>query len=99
MANHEYRVQRGRILKILYRGYDQALHIGNIALALGDMRLSASSGVLRAHIQYLEERGMVTAEQVKSEYFSGEDLNVKLTWRGVDFVEKDASDDGIELGV
>ncbi len=95
--NHEYRMQRGRMLKMIYRMYDQSMSIENIALALHHIGIPAPMGVIKAHITYLEDRGYLREEKTESEI--GDVVKWVLTWKGVDFVETDKSDDGIELGV
>lgn len=96
-GNHEYRMQRGRMLKMLYRMYDQSMSIENISLALHHIGIPAPVGVVKAHITYLEDRGFLREEEIKSRI--GDVVKYRLTPEGVDFVEKDVSDDGIELGV
>ena len=96
-GNHEYRMQRGRILKMLYRMYEQSMSIENISLALNHIGIPAPSGVVKGHITYLKDRALLTEEEIKSRI--GDVIKWRLTPAGVDFVEKDASDDGIELGV
>lgn len=98
MANHEYRIQRGRILKILYKAYPGDASDRVISLTLNDIHLSASSGVLKGHISYLADRGLISSEDVTNPDL-GIDFIAKLTAKGVDFVEKDVSDNGIDLGV
>lgn len=98
MGNQEYRVQRGRILKILYRAYDKSLGVGVISITLDGMSLSAPSAVLKAHLTYLEDRGLIRTDEIEDRYF-GKELNVRLTYQGIHFVEADKSDEGVELGV
>lgn len=95
---HEYRIQRGRILKILYRAYPDGCSDRVISLTLNDLHMAASSGVLKGHINYLTERGLVAFEDVNGSDL-GIDYMARLTASGVDFIEKDVSDDGIDLGV
>lgn len=95
--NQEYRMQRGRILKILYRSYDKSLSVDNMAIFLHSIGLGAPMGVLKAHMTYLKDRGLIRFEEMKSEI--GRASMCVLTPAGVDFVEKEVSDDGVELGV
>lgn len=100
MARHDYRVQRGRILKVLYKPYPDGVSDRIISLSLNDIRLPASSGILRGHCNYLADRGLVRIEEIKDpDEGSRIEFIARLTAAGVDFVEKDSSDDGIELGV
>lgn len=96
-GNHEYRMQRGRILKMLYRMYEQSMSIENISLALHHIGIPAPVGVVKGHITYLEDRGFLMEEEIKSRI--GDVIKWRLTPVGVDLVEKNVSDDGIELGV
>lgn len=102
MANHEYRIQRGRILKIadkvFIRGESGHGGVSNeaIALTLNDMRLPASSGVLRGHCEYLRMRGYVEIEEIDPKFGGG--YIVKLTDKGVDLLEGNIPDDpGVEV--
>lgn len=95
--NHEYRMQRGRILKILYRLYDQSMSAENMSLALHHIGIPAPIGVIKAHLTYLVDRGYLRKEETRSGI--GDCVKWALTPAGVDFVEKDLSDGGIELGV
>lgn len=98
MSRHEYRVQRGRILKILYKAYRGEVSDRVISLTLDDIRLSAPTGTLRGHCEYLKDKGLIAIEEVNDP--DGEiNFYAKLTHVGVDFVEADKSDNGIDLGV
>lgn len=96
MPNHNYRIQRGRILKILYNAYDESVSNRVISLTLNDIRLSISDSILKGHCTYLQDRGLITIEPVED---MGIDFLAKLTPTGVDFVERGRPDDGIDLGV
>ncbi|TAN59646.1 hypothetical protein EPN18_10105 [bacterium] len=98
MPRHDYRIQRGRILKVLYKPYPEGLSDRVISLTLNDIRMAASAGVIKGHVSYLAERRLVAVENVQDMELEI-DYTARLTAAGVDFVEKDASDDGIDMGV
>lgn len=99
-ANHNYRVQRGRVLKIADKTYGTHRRGGVsnevIALTLNDMHLPASSGVLRGHCEYLMDKGYVEIEEIKDDLGGG--YIVTLTAKGVDLLEGNIpADPGVEV--
>lgn len=96
-TNHNYRVQRGRVLKIADKAYGRG-GVSNevIALTLSDMYLSSSSGVLRGHCEYLRDKGYVEIEEIKDDLGGGYIVN--LTAKGVDLLEGNIpADPGVEV--
>ena len=90
--NHEYRVQRGLILRIADKAYSRAVAGKTISTTLHGMGHNILSGVLRSHCSYLEDKEYITVVKKDDDYF------VKLTWQGVDFLEgTPATDPGVEL--
>lgn len=97
MPNHDYRIQRGRVLKIADKAFGRG-GVSNevIALTLSDMRLSSSSGVLRGHCEYLRDKEYIEIEEIDPKHGGGYIVN--LTAKGVDLIEGNIpSDPGVEV--
>lgn len=93
--NHEYRVQRGRILKILYKAFSEGVHKETISLTLKEMHLYATDGILRAHCDYLAEKGYIEIDGNELDY---SDYAARITTKGIDLLEQSIdADPGIEL--
>lgn len=93
--NHEYRLHRGRLLKILYKAFPDGVNDDLIRLTLSQMGLHVTSGVLRGHCDYLKGKGYVEIEDIHGKI----DYLVKLTPKGIDLLESNiAADPGIEVG-
>lgn len=93
--NHEYRLQRGRILKILYKAFPDGVNGGLLRLTLLQMAFYISTGILRGHCDYLAGKGYVEIHNTPGE----EDYIVKLTPKGIDLLESNIEPDpGIETG-
>ena len=95
MAHHEYRVQRGILLKILYRAFPSEVSDRVMALTLNDLHMQVPSGVLSGHCDYLQGKGYVEIDR------SGEgdvEFVAKITPRGIDLIEGNIEPDpGIDL--
>lgn len=96
MAHHEYRVQRGILLKILYRAFPSETTDRVLALTLNDLHMQVPSGVLSGHCDYLQGKGYIEMDRSPG----GGDVvfTARLTPRGVDLIEGNIEPDpGIEL--
>lgn len=90
--NHAYKVQRGRILKILDKAFPDEVASSVMALTLQEMHLAATIGQIRGHCEYLAGKGYVEIkhEDVKS------DFTVTITPKGIDLLEENIpADPGI----
>lgn len=91
--NHAYRVQRGRILKILYKAYPEGVHKEDISLTLQDMQFYITDGILRGHCDYLAGKDYI--EIIEGD---GLDYVALITPKGIDLLEESIdADPGIEL--
>ena len=92
--NHDYRIQRGRLLKILDKNFPNHVHRDTVSLTLQEMHFYIPAGVLKGHCEYLREGGYVEID--------GEDsiLNytVKITKKGIDLLEENIpADPGVQI--
>ena len=95
MANHEYRIARGEILRMLYRTYPSVA---------GDNLLRATfvwitEPTIEGHVEYLIESGYVTREDIDpTQYkFSTAKYLLKITPKGIDLLEDNIdADPGID---
>ena len=95
MPKHEYRIQRGEILRMLYRMYPDP--VGDNLLTVTFVWITP--GVLSGHVAYLIESGYATREDVNHEQyeFSTADYLLRITPKGIDLLEGNIdSDPGIK---
>ncbi|MEW6330225.1 MAG: hypothetical protein AB1560_02060 [Pseudomonadota bacterium] len=95
MAKHDYRIQRGEILRMLYRMYPDA--VGDNVLH--STFIWITPGVIRGHVAYLVEDGYATMEKIdhKKYEFSTADYILKITPKGIDLLEGNIeADTGIQ---
>lgn len=92
--NHEYRIQRGRILKILYTAFPDGVHKDTIILTLIDMSFHVTDGTLRGHCDYLAGKGYV---EIHSDRHSP-DYTAIITPKGIDLLEENIpADPGVQI--
>lgn len=96
VQNHVYRVQRGWILKSLYKSFPTGVNSDVISLTLAEMRLSLTGGTLRGHCDYLEGKGYV---EIKKEADRSDNVFfTKITPKGIDLIEETIpADPGVKL--
>lgn len=91
MANHEYRIARGEILRMLYRMYPDAVADNVIKSTF----VWITHGVLDGHAAYLVESGYAAREEIdRRKYgFSTADYLLKITPQGIDLLEANIEPD------
>lgn len=85
MRKPEQRIQRGELLRMLYRMYPDA--IGNNVI---DQTFTwVTPGLLRSHVAYLVDSGYATREDIDHEKYkwSTADYILKVTPKGIDLLE------------
>lgn len=95
MAKHDYRIQRGEILRMLYRMYPDA--VGDNVLHSTFIWITPS--VIKGHVAYLVEDGYATMEKIdhKKYQFSTAEYILKITPKGIDLLESNIdADPGIQ---
>ena len=97
MANkrEEYRIQRGELLRMLYRMYPDAVGDNVIKSTF----IWITPGVIEGHVAYLIEDGYVSKEPIdhKKYEFSTADYLLKITPKGIDLLEGNVdADPGIQ---
>lgn len=84
--NHTYRVERGRILKILYNAFPDGVNKDVLSLTMQEMSFHLTEGVLRGHCDYLAGKGYIEVDGDKGNFIT--DYNVKITPKGIDLLEE-----------
>ena len=98
MPNHTYRVQRGRILKILYQVFPEGANAYVLLKSLEDCGIPAGEQTFEGHLAYLKGRELIKAIDVDRVKLTMK-AAVILTHQGVEFVEADKNDKFIDMGV
>jgi len=85
MTKHDYRIQRGEILRMLYRMYPDP--VGDNLLKMTFVWVTPPT--LNGHAAYLVESGYATREDVDHDQyeFSTADYLLKITPKGIDLLE------------
>jgi len=91
MARHNNRIQRGEILRMLYRMYPDA--VGDNVLH--STFIWITPGMIQGHVAYLVEDGYATREKIdhKKYEFSTADYLLKITPKGIDLLEGNVEPD------
>ena len=98
MPNHTYRVQRGRILKILYQVFPEGANAYVLFKALEDCGIPSEAKTFEGHLAYLKDRELIKAIDEDCGKLTMKTA-VVLTHQGVEFVEADKNDKFIDMGV
>lgn len=99
MKRHEAREIRGRILKILDFSYPEGVAVTVIGLTLGDMEYQVTPAVLKAYIDYLEEKGYIETHEVRLDDVGISRRIARLTAKGKDLLEGNIpADPGVFTG-
>ena len=97
MPNHNYRIQRGWILRELNNIYPRSLHQSVVLETLKEMNFVITEKILEGHIKYLSDHGKC---YVRYKKVGKGHVTLRLTSRGVDLCESNiAKDPGVEMEI
>lgn len=91
MNPNEAREMRGFILNMLQINYPNGCSEKLIEITLNENQFSISPSVIKTHIEYLEEKGYVRVEEVRS--MGVVRTVVYLTAKGIDLMERSIPED------
>lgn len=85
MANHDYRIARGEVLRMLYRMYPDA--VGDNVMK--STFIWVTPNTIEGHVAYLVESGYAVREHIDHKKFEFSTANyiVKITPKGIDLLE------------
>lgn len=86
-ARNESRELRGFILTMCKHNYPHGCSEKLILTTLGENQFASSPALLRAHIEYLEEKGYVRIEDVQAHGLGISRTLVFITAKGIDLLE------------
>ena len=95
IQKERYRKIRGNILRVLVKWHPAPLNSKEIHIFLDDLGYPITKEELESHLAYLEEAGYIRMEKRKTEGF--EVWKVGITKKGIDIIDKFASDIGIDV--
>lgn len=87
MFTNEARELRGFILTMCRHNYPHGCSDRLIAVTLGENQFSSSPALLRAHLEYLEEKGYVRLEEIRDSHLGVSRVLVYITAKGIDLLE------------
>lgn len=98
LSRYESRVIRGQILKILKVAYPGPASLELLEVTLNDRHCNTCTTAIKAHVEYMEEKGYVSAVDEKDDLLGVTRTLVKLTAKGIDLLEGNIpADPGVTL--
>ncbi len=98
LTKYESRIQRGQILKVLKVAYPGPASLELLEVTLNDRHCNASPASIKGYIEYLEEKGYVSADDERDDLLGVTRTLVKLSAKGIDLLEGNIpADPGVAL--